>query len=302
MEQPLTSKQKGDLLERIVGQLCAGIENANTETNAKIVGRSGVSRQIDILIKGTVGPFEVMMLIDSKNYSVPVDIKDIETIIGMVDDVGANLGAVVCPAGFTDGAKKRAQSAGIHLYEIFDQALGNTDLFLPVRYVSPRVGKYRFQFSGTSAAGHFRLPADSSRWLFHIDGVVVKPTDVPVYLWNRQLFLQEKGEHVVTIGAVKITDPTDAQYVQYCDLEVHIQVVEDYYLKLFPASFIKRVDEVGKEHFGLRFDAYSKKQDMLNNGWTHFETLEEMNKAAHIENQPATVRDLLLREEYTLDE
>jgi hypothetical protein len=302
MEKQLNSKQKGDLLERIVGQICAGIANAKVETDTKIIGRSGTRRQIDVFIKGTVGAFEVTIIIDSKNYSGPVDIKDVESMIGMVDDVGANLGVIVCPAGFTEGAKGRALTSGIHLYEIYNQALGNTDVFLPLRYISPRIGKYQFGFSGTSAAGPFRLPADPSRWVFHIDGNVVNPRDVPAYLWNRQMLPHIAGEHLVTIGAVKITDPTDERYVQYCDLEVNVQVVEGHYLKLFPASFIKRVDDVGPEHFNLKFDAYAKKEDMLKNGWTHFDTLEEMNKAADIENQPQSVRDLMVREEYSFDE
>lgn len=39
---------------------------------------------------------------------------------------------------------------------------------------------------------------------------------------------------------------------------------------------------------------------MLKNGWQYFETMEEMNKAADIENQPAGVRELLMREVYTI--
>ena len=34
---------------------------------------------------------------------------------------------------------------------------------------------------------------------------------------------------------------------------------------------------------------------VLNKGWAHFETLEEMKKAANIENQPATVRRPLIK-------
>jgi hypothetical protein len=108
MTERLTSKQKGDLLEAIVSQLCSGIENAKTESNCKVVGRSGTQRQIDVLITGTVGAFEVKILVDSKNYTAPVDIKDVDSLIGMVGDVGAHLGVIVCPSGYTDGAKKRA--------------------------------------------------------------------------------------------------------------------------------------------------------------------------------------------------
>ena len=95
-----------------------------------------------------------------------------------------------------------------------------------------------------------------------------------------------------------MTDPEDKNYVQYCDLEVGVEVAEDYFLKLFPASFVRKVAS-GKEHFSLRIDAYSKKEDMLKNGRTYFSSLEKMNMAADIANQPQSVRELLFRETNT---
>jgi restriction endonuclease len=295
----MTTKQKGDLLEVIVTQLCSGIENARTEGNVRVVGRSGTKRQIDVLITGTVGAFEVKILVDSKNYASPVDINDVDSLVGMVADVGANLGVIVCPSGYTAGAKKRAEAGGIQLYEVYDQALGNTDLLLPVRYVAPRLGKYQFHMSGTTAAGPFRIRVDLSRLRFHIDDSILGVKDVPYYIWNNQMVPQEKGKYPVRIGAVKITDPDDDNHVQYCDLEVRIQVEEDYFLKLFPASFFRKVDALGTEHFRLNLDAHSNKKDMLEHGWNFFETMEEMNEAADIANQPNSVRELVFRETHT---
>ena len=300
MTEKMTSKQKGDLLEAIVTQLCSGIENAKTESNVRISGRSGTERQIDVLITGTVGAFEVTILVDAKNYASPVDIKDVESLIGMVVDVGAHLGVLVCPSGYTGGAKSRAVADGIQLYEVYDQSLGNTDLFIPIRYVSPRIGRYQFHFSGTTAAGQFRMPVDMSRLLFHIDDQVLPPQEVTTYVWNKEMVPQKKGDYTVIIGALKMTDTQDEKYVQYCDLEVRVEVVEDYYLKLFPASFIRKIDASGKEHFKVKLDAYSKKEDMLKNGWVHFDNWDEMNKAADIDNQPLTVRELTFHEVYTI--
>lgn len=294
------SKIKGDLLEKIVGQICAGIKNAKTESNIKILGKSGTERQVDVFVKGKVGAFEVKILIDSKNYSSPVDIKDVESIIGMTEDVGANLGVIVCPAGFTNGAKKRAGVAGIQLYEIYDHLLGNTELFIPLRYISPYITKYNFIYHSTSAAGQFSIPLDQSKLYFNINGKVLAYEDVPVHIWNNEMVPQKKGAHVVKIGAVKITDPQNNLFVQYCDLDVGMWVEENYYLKIFPASFIKKVDETGKEHFDLRIDAYSTKEDMLSHGWQYFETLEQMNTAADIENQPPGIRRLIAHEVYKI--
>lgn len=297
----VSTKEKGDLLEKIVGQLCSGIKDARIENNIKVLGKSGVQRQVDTLIHGKVGAFDVQIVVDSKNHTAPIDIKDVESISGMVSDVGANLGVIVCPSGFTEGAQKRADNAGVKLYEIYDPSLGNSNLFIPLRYVEARISKYNFQFSGTSAAGPFSLPTDSSRWIFHIDGQLLKPDEVPVYLWNKELIPQKEGEYQVNVGAVKITDVQDKYFVQYCDLEVSVIVVDDHYLKLFPASFIKPSGTTGKEQFDLRIDVYSKQEDMIKNGWKFFSSLEEMNKAANIENQPAGVRELLMRNHYSIE-
>jgi Restriction endonuclease len=296
------AKDKGNLLEKIVSRICSGITDAKSESNVKVLGTSGVMRQIDTLVTGTIGTFEIKILVDSKNHAAPIDINEVESLAGMVLDVGANLGVIVCPSGFTEGAKKRADSAGIQLYEIYDESLGNTNLFIPLRYIEARIDKYSFQFSGTSAAGPFSIPTDASRWQLHIDGKQMEPEDVPVYLWNEDKIPQKKGEYPVKVGAVKITDTQDKNKVQYCDLTLHVIVVEDYYLKLFPASFLRKTGEQGKEHFDLRIDVYSKKEDMLKNGWKSFDTLEEMNTAADIENQPSGVRELLIRNFYSIGE
>jgi hypothetical protein len=296
----MSNKEKGDLLEKIVGQLCSGIKDAKVENNIKVLGKSGVQRQVDTFIHGKVGAFEVKIIVDSKNYTAPVDIKDVESISGMMSDVGANLGVIVCPGGFTDGAQKRADNAGIKLYEIYDQSLGNSNLFIPLRYIETRISKYNFGFSSTSAAGPFSLPVDSSRWIFHIDDQTLKPEEVPVYLWNKELIPQKEGNYHVKVGAVKVTDTQDKNLAQYCDLDVEIVVVDDYYLKLFPASFIKPSGTTGKEQFDLRIDLYSKKEDMIKNGWKPFPSLEEMNKAADIENQPPGIRELLMRNYYSV--
>ncbi len=293
------AKQKGDLLEKIVAQLCSGIKNAKVENNVKLKGRSGTNRQIDTLINGKVGIFDVRILIDPKNYKTPVDIKDVDSIAGMVLDVGANLGVIVCPTGFTDGAKKRAENAGVQLYEIYDQSLGNSDLFIPLRYVEARIDKYHFEFSQNSVE-NFSLPIDSTRWMFHIDNKVLKPKEVPIYAWNKELIPQKKGNYSVKIGAIKITDAQNKNKTQYCDLNVGIVVVEDYYLKLFPASFIRPAGIPGKESFDLKIDIYSKREDMLKNGWKSFDSMEDMNKAADIENQPIGVRELIIRNIYSI--
>jgi hypothetical protein len=100
---------------------------------------------------------------------------------------------------------------------------------------------------------------------------------------------------------VKLTDVHNTSYVQYCDLSLMVSVAEDYYLKLYPASFLRRIDhskDGNQAHHDLRLDIYSSKEDMLQHGWRHFDTREAMEAAAEeIANQ--ALRGITLRTEYT---
>ena len=117
----MSSKKKGDLLESIVSQLCSGIKDAKVTNDAKIKGqRSNIERQIDVLIEGKVGAINIKIVVEAKNYDRPVGIEKVEALKTKLDDVIANMGVIVCPSGYTQGAKNLAQSNGIKLFEVFD--------------------------------------------------------------------------------------------------------------------------------------------------------------------------------------
>jgi hypothetical protein len=110
---------------------------------------------------------------------------------------------------------------------------------------------------------------------------------------------QRAGEYGVNLGAVRLTDIRDRNYVQYCDLTLKALVAEGYYLKFFPASFLRRSGRGSNEHYDLRIDIYSVREEMIRNGWRHFETAEEMNAAIDVDNLAPNMRDITLRTEYT---
>jgi hypothetical protein len=106
-------------------ELAAGIQgdlapDAVVKKNVKLLGRSGTQRQIDILIEQDTGQFQLRVVIDCKNYKNPVDIKDVEMFLGLVEDVGAHKGAIVAANGFTEAAKQRAAGAGLDLFRLVD--------------------------------------------------------------------------------------------------------------------------------------------------------------------------------------
>jgi len=86
--------------------------DAEIEFDARVSGRlSGVERQVDILIGASfanIGP--ATMAVDCKCFSRNVDVKSVETVIGLVEDVGADLGLIVTTEGFSEGARRRARA------------------------------------------------------------------------------------------------------------------------------------------------------------------------------------------------
>lgn len=104
-----------ELYERLVARMIA--DQISTEycvtPNARLMGRiSDRSRQIDVLIDlrhDTDNSRRV--IVDAKKHTRKVDVKDVEAFRGLMEDVGATHGYLVCPSGYTKAAEKRAQSS-----------------------------------------------------------------------------------------------------------------------------------------------------------------------------------------------
>lgn len=79
--------------------------------NARIRGRiSKRSRQVDASIDARHCTQNLnRLIVDAKLRKRKVDIKDVEAFRGLMEDVGAAYGYLVCSAGFTKSAERRAQ-------------------------------------------------------------------------------------------------------------------------------------------------------------------------------------------------
>lgn len=91
--------------------------DASVQHNVMLDGiESETKRQIDVLVEQNIGQYTMRIVIDCKDYSKPVDVKGVEEFHGLVQDVKAHKGALVCPSGFTKSALKRAKKLQIDLY------------------------------------------------------------------------------------------------------------------------------------------------------------------------------------------
>jgi len=161
------TKSKWINFEKAVASIQKNITpGARITHDEKIKGKSGTDRQIDIVIRYSIGQYEILVIADCKDWKNPVDIGDVGQFIDMVEDVGANKGALICNAGFTEGAKNRAKEKGIDLLRVIDTE--NPDIKLTIGFPTlcdfRRIETFNFSFRH-SAPGPFALPACDPRYI-----------------------------------------------------------------------------------------------------------------------------------------
>lgn len=85
--------------------------DADITYDAKVRGRySNVDRQIDILIEDLAAGENIRIMVDAKFFSENVDVKEVESFIGMMQDVGADKGLLVTQKGYSKAAIARAHN------------------------------------------------------------------------------------------------------------------------------------------------------------------------------------------------
>lgn len=173
--------------------------DAEVTHNVRIKGRdSEQMRQVDALVRKQVGQYEIVIAIDCKDYADPVDVKGVEEFQGLLIDIGAHKGAMVCPKGFTPAAKKVATRNQIDLFSPVD-----TDPHKwQVKPSLPMICDYRgaaIAFGITvSAPVPFRIPMDfwQSIQVYDKDGNPLGiPYQVALTRWNNGEYPHETGDH-----------------------------------------------------------------------------------------------------------
>lgn len=185
-----------ELVARIQGDLAG---DATIISNDKIVGkRTGVPREIDVSIRKKVGQFEILIVIDCKDYAKPLDVKDVEEFMGLAQDVGAHKAAMVSAQGYSAAAKMRAQDAGIELYRVLDSGHHPWRVESSLPAVCEMTGIRAFSLT-YAATGFFRMRTDidhRQREIFDRDRRSLgKIGDLLHGNWNEGKFPRQPGTY-----------------------------------------------------------------------------------------------------------
>jgi len=84
------------------------------EHNVFLEGKDG-TRQIDVLLKGKVGPIDILTIVECKDYNKYVNVTAIDALHSKMQDVNAHKAVLVARKGFTKTAMKKAKRLGISL-------------------------------------------------------------------------------------------------------------------------------------------------------------------------------------------
>ncbi|MBX5017525.1 MULTISPECIES: restriction endonuclease [Rhizobium] len=249
--------------------------------NVKLDGHSSKrKRQIDVLVRDRIGQYEILIVIECKDYKSPVDVKGVEEFSGLVQDVRAQKGVLVCPRGFTKAAKQRAQSLQMDLYSPID-----TDIHKwTARVTMPAICDFR------SAAMSFGVAA-SSPYPFRLEYDFFKTSDVfdeegaslgtPLAIaskkWSNGEFPTAIGEHEkVDIYSVKTFMDNGYGTRSPIDLWVGLRVTADLYFGQYPIAKLSGFkDEVAGSVIANAFELGMLDPHHVEKQWKKLRSIDE---------------------------
>jgi hypothetical protein len=95
--------------------VCGILEQLMPDTkiqrDVRLIGqKTGLQRQIDILVERDLGGFDVRIAVDCKAYKRRVNVNDVERFLGMLDDVRVSKGVLMTTKGYSKAAAGRVRN------------------------------------------------------------------------------------------------------------------------------------------------------------------------------------------------
>lgn len=108
----------GTPFERLAASIFEQLRNdpayETVEHDVSLPGPDG-PRQIDVLLRGKVGPVAVTTIVECKDYADMVTVQEVDALHSKMQDVKAHKAVLVARKGFSKGARMKAARVGISL-------------------------------------------------------------------------------------------------------------------------------------------------------------------------------------------
>lgn len=220
--------------------------NADIQYNIYVDGLfSKRKRQIDIFIKDNNG---VVYIIDAKKYNTKVDIKDVESFIGMVKDVGGNYGILVSENGFTKAAINRAH-------------IGENNIEVDILNLK-ELGMFQYECAIPYAGDNGVVVNAPFGWI--IDGT--RRESMVATMYQRGISFEEATEQNKEWAYISFWDKND----EINTMEALISFQNDYLLDLNSDGIIETMEDSGLKIRIFTSSNYPTKEITLYREYTDF--------------------------------
>jgi hypothetical protein len=221
------SRELEILVHKIQRQLAPSAEVLH---DVRLPGKfSKRDRQIDVLVRQKIGQYEMLIVLDCKDYARPVDVTGVEAFHELLADVGAHKGALVCPKGFTSTAKERAAGYGVDLFSPVDTDPHRWQVKVTVPMLCDfRSAGIAFRLT-CSAPMPLRLPSAFYNSLVAFDPDDKRELGIPMQValdkWNRGCFPTDPGEHDHVALFDRQIVLVDNGYKQLAPVEISVSLI-----------------------------------------------------------------------------
>lgn len=102
-------------------------EDIKVQHDVTLTGQSGATRQIDVLLEHSKGPYQYKTLVECKLWNKKVERANIDVLYAGMQDLNASKGVFFTTKGYQKGAEIYAKSKGINIFvitEVSDEAWG----------------------------------------------------------------------------------------------------------------------------------------------------------------------------------
>ena len=220
--------------------------NADIQDNIYVDGLfSKRKRQIDIFIKDNNG---VVYIIDAKKYNTKVDIKDVESFIGMVKDVGGNYGILVSENGFTKAAINRAH-------------IGENNIEVDILNLK-ELGMFQYECAIPYAGNNGVVVNAPFGWI--IDGT--RRESMVATMYQRGISFEEATEQNKEWAYISFWDKND----EINTMEALISFQNDYLMDLNSNGIIETMEDSGLKIRIFTSSNYPTKEITLYREYTDF--------------------------------
>ncbi|HEX7135586.1 MAG TPA: restriction endonuclease [Iamia sp.] len=136
-----------DLVARFLSEATADDPHATVERDVHLPGPEG-SRQIDVLMRTSSGPFNLLTIVECKDYARNVTVAAVDALDSVARDVKASKAVLVSRKGFSKGARQKAARLGIELMRADSvSSIGEVAFDIPIHVTEYTADDIRSSFS-----------------------------------------------------------------------------------------------------------------------------------------------------------